>query len=271
MNSTLFVLIDLPYVPMSVFLVLWSAARWFLDPEDRKRSEWMLVVSALSAPAATLAERFAETLSVIRPQKYDEFIFRIDSLLGQPSYAIGKFAAHHPSVTILLSVVYGSLPIVMVWVFGIYLWRRQTDCVRVIYTFGLNLFAAIPLYLLFPVCGPRFAFKGFPFAQPNVDIPHTIAVSAAPNGIPSVHTSTALLAVFLLWPWRLQWVLAVIFLILTLLSTLGSGQHYFFDLVCALPYAILVYWAGAKIAHHTKDTSDDSSGRRKKEVATEGM
>jgi membrane-associated phospholipid phosphatase len=59
-----------------------------------------------------------------------------------------------------------------------------------------------------------------------------------PNGIPSVHASTALLVLWFLRRWWWGRISGVVFLILTIFATLGSGEHYLFDLFCALRYAI---------------------------------
>jgi len=73
-----------------------------------------------------------------------------------------------------------------------------------------------------------------------------MTISAAPNGVPSVHTSTALLVLYFLRHWRFGMVAGSVFLGLTVLATLGSGQHYFFDLLCALPYSALILWLGSR-------------------------
>jgi hypothetical protein len=48
-------------------------------------------------------------------------------------------------------------------------------------------------------------------------------------------------------PW-LEWtwgrVFGIAFLALTALATMGSGQHYFFDLLCAVPYASAIAYLG---------------------------
>ena len=47
-----------------------------------------------------------------------------------------------------------------------------------------------------------------------------------------------------LWHWRLGKVIGIVFLVLTVVATLGSGEHYAFDLICAVPYT----WGGLYIA-----------------------
>jgi membrane-associated phospholipid phosphatase len=118
------------------------------------------------------------------------------------------------------------------------MWRRsEQESLKVVRAFLLNLFVAVPIYILFPVCDPRFALAGFPFNNPVIATPHPLAINAAPNGVPSVHTSSAFLILWFLKDWRLgQW-FGWAFLCLTILATLGLGEHYALDLILAIPYA----------------------------------
>ena len=67
------------------------------------------------------------------------------------------------------------------------------------------------------------------------------------NAIPSLHSAWALL---LFWSVRhcRQWIrhAAAVFLALTLLATLGLGEHYVIDLVVAVPFAAFVMAACAR-------------------------
>jgi hypothetical protein len=69
----------------------------------------------------------------------------------------------------------------------------------------------------------------------------TLAVKGPRNAIPSLHMTWVLLV----W-WnskRLAWwirVVALAFVIFTVLATLGIGEHYFVDLVVAFPFALMV-------------------------------
>ncbi|HME07722.1 MAG TPA: phosphatase PAP2 family protein, partial [Bryobacteraceae bacterium] len=65
------------------------------------------------------------------------------------------------------------------------------------------------------------------------------AVAGPRNAIPSMQATWALLV----WwsAWRLNWwarIVATLFLVLTLLSALGSGDHYVVDLVVAVPFTL---------------------------------
>jgi uncharacterized membrane protein len=232
--------IQYPSVIGTVVFFFIAVVRWFMVPADRKRAEWLLAATCLAIPAPALCEAATTYLSRLVPFKLDQYVFRIDGLLGfQPSFVLGRLAEHHLWLEIAGQVAYGALPCAVLAVCAAYLWAgSQRETLGVICAFLLNLFLAIPIYLLIPVCGPVFAFPRFPFVEPHSLSPHRIAILEPPNGIPSVHTSTALLILWLVWRWPLGRILGTIYLALIIFSTLASGQHYLLDLVIALPYAL---------------------------------
>jgi hypothetical protein len=239
------------------------AIRWFSVPADRKRTEWAIVISSLCLPLDALAQIAANYLSWLTPNKYDQYVYLFDAHLGHPSFALGRAVFGSRALFALVSISYGLLPVMMVATLYVYLWQRsESETLRLAKAFLLNLFLAVPLYLLFPVCGPRFAFREFPFLQPFGLIPHAMAITAAPNGVPSVHASTALLVLWFSRNWTPFFISAWIFLALTVLATLGSGQHYLFDLFCAVPYAALVAWISDKSIYGTGMQTALPKGKR---------
>ena len=140
------------------------------------------------------------------------------------------------------------LPVVIVCVFGVYLWKRpEKQALKVYLTFFINLVAAVPLYMLLPACGPKYTFQGYPLIQPLHIVPRPILSMAPPNCVPSVHTSGALLILWFLMPWKWGRIFGSVYLILIVIATLGLGEHYLFDLVCAVPYTAAVRWAAERV------------------------
>lgn len=246
--------------PMTIFLIAFPgmaltgifvpllAARWFAAPLDRKRTEWTLVVFALVQPAGILTQLIANSLSILLPKKIDLYIYRIDLFFGAPSFWLGKIVVHHLWLAIITSIAYGLLPIAVAGVFSAYLYLR-TDCeaLNVLAAFAINSVVALPFYFLFPAAGPIYAFLSFPDLPPVNLIPHLIAISAAPNCIPSVHMSTALLVLWFLRKWGWGRVVGSVYAILVAMATIGSGQHYFIDLVVAVPFAAAVVYSTRKL------------------------
>jgi hypothetical protein len=105
----------------------------------------------------------------------------------------------------------------------------------------------ILFYNLFPASGPRNLFRSnFPFHPfPIADLPRLalapLAMPGPRNAMPSLHLAWTLLA---WWYSRgLSWMeraVAFAFLALTAFATMGTGEHFFVDLVVAFPFALLI-------------------------------
>lgn len=227
-----------------LFIVL--VFRWFYLPALRQRTEWYLmatiacaIFSAVCGPALPLIAR----LTAIR---YDDYIFRIDCFLGYREFWMGLFIFNHPWSVIVINVAYNLITSVVLGVFIYYMWNRSLNEMRTfLRTMFLNFVLALLIYSVIPVCGPRYAFPTFPNLPPMPVVPHLVRINAVPNGIPSVHMSTALLVLWFLR--RSLWgrIVGIMYLLLTIAATLGGGEHYVFDLICALPYTALLIYLGS--------------------------
>jgi hypothetical protein len=110
----------------------------------------------------------------------------------------------------------------------------------------------LPMYAICPGAGPKYLLGDrFPWWVPDLSQAHAGVVmpvlNAAPNGmnaIPSGHFAWALL---IFWFARKHCARAVrtaagIFMVLTCLATLGTGEHYIVDLILSVPFAAGI-WA----------------------------
>jgi PAP2 superfamily len=233
-----------PLLWATIACAVFAIVRGLAAPNDRERAGQFLLVSFLATPLASVCMVVTTWLSSVRPVKYDLYVYGFDQLFGQPSFAVGRFLFAHPWLLRIGCFCYDWLVFGLVAVYAAYLWgtnRRETG--RLVKGCVLNFVAAVPIYCLAPVCGPRYAFAGFPYHQPEHVIPHPLLLNAPPNCIPSVHTSSALMLFWFAKRWRLGQVLGGAFLLITLMTTMGIGEHYLFDLFAAVPYAYAVYRA----------------------------
>lgn len=121
--------------------------------------------------------------------------------------------------------VYYALPLALGIVYAI---ERNMMVVR---TSLIAAIAAYPFYNLFPAAGPLYLFV------------NGVTLTATPDGprncMPSLHFSWGFLLALNV---RGRWlrVLAWIFFALTAASTIVSGEHYYIDLVAAVPFCWLV-------------------------------
>ncbi len=228
-------------IPLILIYGLWryrsNASR------NQQPTDWLIAATALAIPAELVAQALTAWMSSLRPLKLDLYVYCLDGTLGfQPSFVIGRVVEQHFWLKMILAFTYGSCSLAMLSVLAAYLrCRSRSEVLVAMKAFALNLFAALPIYLLIPVCGPKFAFPGFPSSVLQQVSPHAMAIWAPPNGVPSVHFSTALLVAWLARHWFWGRILGPAYVVLTAVVTLGSGQHYLFDLIAAVPYAFLIY------------------------------
>jgi hypothetical protein len=238
-----------PLLP-SVALVLMACCVYLYFHGTNKRLDRFMVAVTLAVPAHILVTLGADQVAQVRPAKFDLYIYWFDKWIGfEPGFAMSRVVVSHLPLIVVLAVTYQLLPLAIVAIYGAYLWRRSDrEAVSLAAVFILNLALGVPLYFLFPVCGPAYAFSGFPAEPAGPIVPHPILLNAPPNGMPSIHFSTALL---ILWYSRKlpygRWIGAA-YLLLTAASTLSSGEHYILDLAAAVPYAIAVHALGTRLA-----------------------
>jgi len=212
---------------------------------------------AMLAPAASLvffvfsAQRALSLANLFYPKTYDLYLYVVDGSLGfQPSFLLGKAMAASYAFRGASALTYLSLPFVMALVYALRLpkgtERPSWDVITLLMLAGLGGWA---LYNVVPATGPIYVFgPSFPFqALPSRVLPKLfleqipVTGDAPRNAIPSLHLAWVLL---LYWNTKglsrsLQIFLAA-YLALTVASTLGTGEHYFVDLVAGVPFALFV-------------------------------
>lgn len=235
-------------IAVTVFLFV-VGIRFFTSPQDRKRSETLLVAAFFAFPAIRFFQIVAGSLirylAAWRPVRYDLYAWSFDAHLGYRTFAIGRWVASSRFLTGLVAQVYDMPFLAMLAVFAVYVYLRDSEKTLPLWTFLFNAIVALPIYIVFPVAGPKFVFANFPQGPGPVAVHRVFAAATVPNGVPSDHTSTALLCAALLWPWKWGRVFGVAFVLLTILATLANGEHYIFDLLTAVPYSWLIW----KLAH----------------------
>jgi PAP2 superfamily len=244
-NRYLLFVLAYPSLVLAPVCGLAAMIRWRLAPRDRQRTEAFFLFAVAVVPALLLCEWTTTAMSRLVPLKLDLYIAAIDGCLGfQPSFFMGALVAHHVSLYWAMEIAYGGMPMAMLAVYAAYLWRRPlAETVRLVQTFALAFLGGLAVYALCPACGPRYAFPAqFPFHPPAAIVPHPVAIGAPPNGVPSLHMTAALLILWFARHWIAGRLLAVVFLVLTVVATLGAGEHYLFDLIVAVPYSVAVWW-----------------------------
>ena len=193
---------------------------------------------------------------------WDRVLLASDAALGlQLSFWTARLARSVPGGMRFLQWVYEALPIAMGGGYAIASGRRRTNLALGLITAGLLGRALHPIV---PAAGPGFVFVGdFPFHEPALslswirpvfvgDFPFhepalslswilPIRVNLILNCVPSLHFAWALLVYWALRPaGRTVRTIATLFVVFTATATLALGEHYFLDLVIAVPFALAI-------------------------------
>jgi hypothetical protein len=187
----------------------------------------------------------------MQPVTLDLYLVSFDGSLGfQPSFLMGRYYAGLPWLRFLGLLAYSGLPLALALAYVENLRANRQRSIAV----GLGIFylgfIGILAYNLFPGTGPVHVFGPlFPNHPLAMDQARTLPLSPIPvkgsrNAIPSLHMAWILWC----WWWAYQlkpWAKAILagFLVFTVVATLGTGEHYFIDLVVAFPFTLMVLGA----------------------------
>jgi hypothetical protein len=187
----------------------------------------------------------------LNPQTDDAWLYAFDGSLGfQPSFFMGRIMYSSIALTRCAMLTYLSLPFAMAVVCAAQIRRgARKSSWQVLTVLLLAGVAGWLLYNVVPATGPIYAFgKDFPWGGLSYKDLSTFALQKMSistgiprNGMPSLHVAWVVL---LFWNSRgLPRVLRaalLLYVLLTVFATLGSGQHYLVDLVVSLPFALAV-------------------------------
>jgi len=220
---------------------------WASPDESRRFLRYALL--AVGIVGFVLASLLALNLTVTgRTRVLDSYLYIFDGSLGfQPSFVLGQFFARCKPLAAVARASYFALPLVIAMVSAVYLRSRSAWRPLAILTSAGVL--GYLLYWAFPATGPLYvAGADFPasphsFATLAQIHPHpiTLPIPAPRNAMPSLHMAWALLLWFSCRPFsRLVRGFALAYVVLTVVATLGTGEHYLADLLVALPFSVAV-------------------------------
>lgn len=212
-----------------------------------------LILTAAFPVCMTITAVFLGAMVRFHPTTFDPTLFRFDqSLGGQISFWMGRLLAASTPLRNTAFLAYIMLPVAPAFA---YLFERRLRVDGVLVQFLiLGAVGSIAINLL-PAAGPKFAFAAFPVFPALGDLPSAarMMLPLAPrNAIPSLHMSWALLLFWHSRPYP-RWARSVFALLvaLTVMATLGLGEHYVVDLVVAFPFTLALRSAFARKAAAT--------------------
>ncbi len=244
------------FAGMSGLAVLGTRAIWTgnqHDPnlshdQDRKLFLYAFLPSVLFVASEYMASTLLDTTEALHPKTFDLYLYSFDcSLRVQLSFLVGQIFARHLWFRFAGLLFYIALPLPLALVYAAHLRQRSKAALAVMLAFLVTGPLGVVFYNLVPATGPVHIFgPNFPWhplllSQARNLLLETIPVKAPRNAIPSLHMAWVLLV---WWNSRglARWIraIALAFVIFTVLATLGTGEHYFVDLVVAFPFALMV-------------------------------
>jgi hypothetical protein len=238
------------FLGLSSFVIMAVRSVW--SPERRLLLDgW--VPAALFVLSDYFASNMLERTANAHPKTLDLYLLSFDgSLRVQLAFLVGQYYSRIPWFHIAAILAYVGLAIPIAVVYAGRLVRYREGAFPSMLAFLIAGPLGILCYNLFPACGPHSLFaQAFPFHPLSAtDLPRLalepVPIAGARNAIPSLHLAWTLLA----WWYSkgLSWIercVALGFLALTALATLGTGEHWFVDLVVAFPFALMIQAACA--------------------------
>ena len=217
--------------------------------EARWRLGLAFLFAVLSVSSNALAGFFHNWTARLTPTVLDLYLYCFDaSLRVQFAFLAGQAFARWAWLSYPGMLVYLAFPIPVALVFAGQLVRDRKAAICAMTAFLITGPAGVVFYALCPALGPIYLFTNrFPWGPLTSDqasrlILETPALAGLRNSLPSLHLAWVLLAWWYskgLSAWERGVVL--FFLVFTVISTLGTGEHYLIDLIVAWPFALFVY------------------------------
>jgi PAP2 superfamily protein len=240
------------FIGLSSLAVLGTRAIWARDRDPHNRERTLLLYAFLPSVLFVASEYMASTLldftEALHPKTFDLYLYSFDcSLRLQFSFLIGQIFSRYVWFRFAGLLFYIALPIPLALVYAAQLRRKHKSAFPVMLAFLVTGPLGVLFYNIVPATGPVHVFgPDFPWhplltSQAIHLVLETIPVKGARNAIPSLHMAWVLL----IW-WNskglARWIrgIALAFVVFTVLATLGTGEHYFVDLVVAFPFALMV-------------------------------
>ena len=223
---------------------------WRDPPEREAHLETCLKASMFPLFLAIAGFAMAVT-TIVHPKTYDLFLYAFDVQLGgSPSFLVGRVFARFGTLRQICYTGYESLPLAMAIAFALDGKRPGRSASGIMTAFTVAATGGFALYNFYPANGPVHIFgEQFPFAVPAPMMPPfslVAPISGPRNAMPSVHLTMALLILWNSRRWAAGWrILAGALLTVTVLATLGLGEHYLVDLLVAVPFALVAQGVAA--------------------------
>ena len=216
--------------------------------EEKREFLWLLLPSLLLIGQGWFAPLMLSYTVSAHPKTLDLYLYAFEgSLHLQPSKILATAFAQWPILAVVSWVLYLAAPVPMALVYAEQFVRVKKRALPILLAILYSSFLGFVFYNVFPACGPKYLLQaGFPehmltYEQLGRMYLEPVAILGPRNAMPSLHLTWVLLAWFYSRGGN-RWTRAVlmVFVIFTVIATLGTGEHYTIDLIVACPFLLLV-------------------------------
>ncbi len=189
-------------------------------------------------------------LSFSKPKTLDLYAYVFDGSLGQPTFLLARFLNKNSWLLPFVKFSYQGIVLALAALYAGIMLKREKSVWELSGFIVLPAAVACAFFFLFPVCGPRYTFAyDFPKAFLPYSMLHRLALESIP--LSTAFPRNGAVSLFLVWSLMLcfnsrgrsRWIQAAsaAVALVTIFDTLATGEHYFFDLVASMPFAVLMY------------------------------
>jgi hypothetical protein len=235
------------FLGMASLVVMGLRAIWSQGEERR-----LILLAFIPGVLILASNHFAAYLHLwtekARPEVLDAYLYSFDSSLHIPiAFLMGQAFAKWVALRSVSMVFYVGLPFTLAIVYAGQAARLGRKAIPIFVAFLIAGPVGGVFYNLFPALGPLHLFgEAFPWHPLPTALARTLFLEPVPikglrNAMPSLHMGWTLAA----WWYshglsRYERGIAAAFVGFTVLATMGSGEHYFIDLIVAFPFMLFL-------------------------------
>jgi hypothetical protein len=237
----------LSFAGLSSLAIMGVESVWS-EGEPRKLHLLAFIPSLLFVVSEYFADNMLRWSATVHDKVYDLYLYAFDaSLHVQIPFAVGRYFTQHDGFREIALLAYVGLSVPIAVVYAGQVRRTGVKAVQCFLAFIVTGPMGFLFYNAVPAIGPAHLLqKNFPWHPLAIDQAQRLLLQPIPlegprNAIPSLHMAWVLLA---WWYSRglsvAERAIALFFLVFVALATLGTGEHYFIDLVVAVPFALFM-------------------------------
>jgi PAP2 superfamily len=245
--GTVYIVTWVSFLGMGSLAIMGLRAVW-MEGEERRLILLALLPGILILASNHFAGYLHKWTESAHPKTLDLYLYSFDSSLHVPiAFLAGQAYAKWKLLGDVSFVFYVGLPFTLALVYAGQAVRLRGKAIPIFVAFLIAGPIGGIFYNLFPALGPIHLFGDrFPWQPLTTDQARRLLLEPVPlvglrNAIPSLHMGWTLMAWWYsrgLSVWERG--LAFAFVSLTAFSTMGTGEHYFIDLVVAFPFVLFL-------------------------------